>query len=162
MQVRATSHKPDEIYGIIERLSPGSRKIELFGRPHNVQPNWYLHYSPSSILTTRSWIQVFLQHVAGSPWATSATAWSSSIRKLWSSSTPSIPTLKWRCFPRRRPSSSFGQERSISPELQCTLALSGIFLCVSDHEAKDRRLPVLVICNAWSFICTCTSYYGTF
>ncbi|ELT87258.1 hypothetical protein CAPTEDRAFT_192776 [Capitella teleta] len=39
-EVRATSHKPDEIYGIIERLAPGSRKLELFGRPHNVQPNW--------------------------------------------------------------------------------------------------------------------------
>jgi len=39
-EVRATSHKPDEIYAIIERLSPGTRKIELFGRPHNVQPNW--------------------------------------------------------------------------------------------------------------------------
>ncbi|CAG0878512.1 unnamed protein product [Darwinula stevensoni] len=39
-EVRATSHKPDEIYGIIERLSPGTRKIELFGRQHNVQPNW--------------------------------------------------------------------------------------------------------------------------
>ncbi|XP_032682345.1 N6-adenosine-methyltransferase subunit METTL3 isoform X1 [Odontomachus brunneus] len=39
-EVRATSHKPDEIYGIIERMSPGTRKIELFGRPHNVQPNW--------------------------------------------------------------------------------------------------------------------------
>ena len=39
-EVQATSHKPDEIYGIIERLSPGTRKIELFGRPHNVQPNW--------------------------------------------------------------------------------------------------------------------------
>ncbi|CAH1780289.1 unnamed protein product [Owenia fusiformis] len=39
-EVRATSHKPDEVYGIIERLSPGTRKIELFGRPHNVQPNW--------------------------------------------------------------------------------------------------------------------------
>ncbi|XP_071088181.1 N(6)-adenosine-methyltransferase catalytic subunit METTL3-like [Haliotis cracherodii] len=39
-EVRATSHKPDEIYGIIERLSPGTRKCELFGRPHNVQPNW--------------------------------------------------------------------------------------------------------------------------
>lgn len=25
---------------MIERLSPGTRKIELFGRPHNVQPNW--------------------------------------------------------------------------------------------------------------------------
>ena len=40
IQVRATSHKPDEIYGMIERLTPGLRKIELFGRPHNVQPNW--------------------------------------------------------------------------------------------------------------------------
>lgn len=42
LQVRSTSHKPDEIYGMIERLSPGTRKIELFGRPHNVQPNWYV------------------------------------------------------------------------------------------------------------------------
>lgn len=39
-EVRSTSHKPDEIYGLIERLAPGKRKIELFGRPHNVQPNW--------------------------------------------------------------------------------------------------------------------------
>ena len=39
-EVRSTSHKPDEIYGLIERLSPGTRKVELFGRPHNVQPNW--------------------------------------------------------------------------------------------------------------------------
>jgi mRNA (2'-O-methyladenosine-N6-)-methyltransferase len=39
-EVRATSHKPDEVYGIIERLSPGTRKIELFGRPHNIQNNW--------------------------------------------------------------------------------------------------------------------------
>lgn len=39
-EVRATSHKPDEIYGVIERLSPGTRKIELFGRMHNCQPNW--------------------------------------------------------------------------------------------------------------------------
>jgi mRNA m6A methyltransferase catalytic subunit len=36
-EVRATSHKPDEIFGIIERLCPGTRKIELYGRPHNVQ-----------------------------------------------------------------------------------------------------------------------------
>lgn len=39
-EVRATSHKPDEIYGLIERLSPGTLKIELFGRAHNCQPNW--------------------------------------------------------------------------------------------------------------------------
>ena len=39
-EVRATSHKPDEVYGVIERLSPGTRKVELFGRMHNCQPNW--------------------------------------------------------------------------------------------------------------------------
>jgi len=39
-EVRATSHKPDEVYGLIERLSPGTRKVELFGRQHNVQHNW--------------------------------------------------------------------------------------------------------------------------
>lgn len=39
-EVRDTSHKPDEIYGMIERLSPGSRKLELFGREHNTQNNW--------------------------------------------------------------------------------------------------------------------------
>lgn len=26
-KVRQTSHKPDEIYGVIERLAPGTRKI---------------------------------------------------------------------------------------------------------------------------------------
>lgn len=39
-EVRETSHKPDELYGVIERLTPGTRKIELFGRAHNCQPNW--------------------------------------------------------------------------------------------------------------------------
>ena len=39
-EVRETSHKPDELYGVIERLSPGTKKIELFGRQHNCQPNW--------------------------------------------------------------------------------------------------------------------------
>ena len=39
-EIRATFHKPDEVYGMIERLSPGTRKIELLDRPHNVQPNW--------------------------------------------------------------------------------------------------------------------------
>lgn len=49
-EVRATSHKPDEMYGIIERLSPGTRKIELFGRPHNVQPNWYVDLADAIFL----------------------------------------------------------------------------------------------------------------
>lgn len=39
-EVRETSKKPDEMYGLIERLSPGTRKLELFGRQHNVQKNW--------------------------------------------------------------------------------------------------------------------------
>ena len=28
-KVRQTSHKPDEIYGVIERLAPGTRKIGM-------------------------------------------------------------------------------------------------------------------------------------
>lgn len=39
-QIRDTSHKPDEMYGLLERLSPGTRKLELFGRQHNTQRNW--------------------------------------------------------------------------------------------------------------------------
>lgn len=40
-EVRETSRKPDAIYGVIERLAPGTRKIELFGRRHNAgQPGW--------------------------------------------------------------------------------------------------------------------------
>lgn len=39
-EVRETSRKPDEIYGIIERLAPGQRKIEIFGRKHNTHPGW--------------------------------------------------------------------------------------------------------------------------
>ena len=31
-KVRETSRKPDEIYSLIERMSPGGKKIELFGR----------------------------------------------------------------------------------------------------------------------------------
>lgn len=38
--VRDTSRKPDELYAMIEKLCPGGRKIELFGRRHNVRPGW--------------------------------------------------------------------------------------------------------------------------
>lgn len=34
-EVRETSRKPDEIYHLLNRMSPRGRKIELFGRPHN-------------------------------------------------------------------------------------------------------------------------------
>lgn len=39
-QVRETSRKPDEMYGLLERLSPGTRKLEIFARQHNVRPGW--------------------------------------------------------------------------------------------------------------------------
>ena len=39
-EVRETSRKPDEIYGLIERMIPGGRKIELYGRPLNCMHGW--------------------------------------------------------------------------------------------------------------------------
>lgn len=39
---RETSRKPDELYGLIERLvGPHARKLEIFGRAHNVRPGWF-------------------------------------------------------------------------------------------------------------------------
>lgn len=38
---RETSRKPDEIYGIVDRLvGNGVRKLEIFGRQHNTRPGW--------------------------------------------------------------------------------------------------------------------------
>lgn len=39
-EVRETSRKPDEIYELIERISPGGRKVEIFARPHNRRHGW--------------------------------------------------------------------------------------------------------------------------
>jgi len=39
-EVRETSRKPDEVYGLIERMCPGGRKVEIFGRRHNARPGW--------------------------------------------------------------------------------------------------------------------------
>ncbi|KAG8995267.1 hypothetical protein FRB90_000217 [Tulasnella sp. 427] len=39
-EVRETSRKPDEVYGLIERMCPGGRKLEIFGRKHNTRPGW--------------------------------------------------------------------------------------------------------------------------
>jgi len=39
-EVRATSRKPDEMYPLLERLSPGTRKLELFARMHNLRNGW--------------------------------------------------------------------------------------------------------------------------
>lgn len=39
---RETSRKPDEIYGMVDRLTAdsGVRKLEIFGRQHNTRPGW--------------------------------------------------------------------------------------------------------------------------
>lgn len=37
-EVRETSRKPEEVYGLIERMCPGGRKVEIFGRKHNARP----------------------------------------------------------------------------------------------------------------------------
>ena len=39
-EVRETSRKPDEIYKIIDRIFPGGKNLELFGRPHNCRNGW--------------------------------------------------------------------------------------------------------------------------
>jgi len=39
-EVRETSWKPDELYGIIERMLMKGRYIELFARAHNRRHNW--------------------------------------------------------------------------------------------------------------------------
>eukprot|EP00198_Chlamydomonas_reinhardtii_P002142 XP_001691478.1 predicted protein [Chlamydomonas reinhardtii] len=39
-EVRETSRKPDEMYSLLERLSPGTRKLEIFARVHNCKPGW--------------------------------------------------------------------------------------------------------------------------
>ena len=38
--VRETSRKPDELYDLVERMSPGGKKVELFARPHNRKSSW--------------------------------------------------------------------------------------------------------------------------
>ncbi|KAJ3280494.1 N6-adenosine-methyltransferase subunit mettl3 [Borealophlyctis nickersoniae] len=38
-EVRETSRKPDEIYGLIDRMAQG-RKLEIFGRMHNTRAGW--------------------------------------------------------------------------------------------------------------------------
>lgn len=42
-EVRETSRKPDELYDMIERILGGKgkgRKVELFGREHNLRDGW--------------------------------------------------------------------------------------------------------------------------
>lgn len=48
-EVRETSRKPDEAYGMIERMCPGGRKIEIFGRKHNTRPG-YVEWASWTVL----------------------------------------------------------------------------------------------------------------
>lgn len=42
---RETSRKPDELYGMVERMvGRHSRKLEIFGRDHNIRPGWFSEY----------------------------------------------------------------------------------------------------------------------
>ncbi|KAG0490290.1 hypothetical protein HPP92_007153 [Vanilla planifolia] len=39
-EARETSRKPDEMYPMLERISPRTRKLELFARMHNTHAGW--------------------------------------------------------------------------------------------------------------------------
>lgn len=45
-EVRETSRKPDEVYELIERMCPGGRKVEIFGRKHNTRPGYVIYSRP--------------------------------------------------------------------------------------------------------------------
>lgn len=49
---RETLRKPDELYGMVERMvGRHSRKLEIFGRDHNIRPGWfskYMHFCSDS------------------------------------------------------------------------------------------------------------------
>jgi mRNA m6A methyltransferase catalytic subunit len=51
-EVRETSRKPDEVYGMIDRMCPGGRKVEIFGRKHNTRPGCVLLQMHSYDLTS--------------------------------------------------------------------------------------------------------------
>lgn len=59
---RETLRKPDELYGMVERMvGRHSRKLEIFGRDHNIRPGWFSKYNQVetiiyiSLLTYSHW-----------------------------------------------------------------------------------------------------------
>lgn len=66
-EVRETSRKPDEIYRMIERISPHGLKLELFGRQHNLRDNWITlgNQLDGVCLRTPSLIRAFQQSPGG-------------------------------------------------------------------------------------------------
>lgn len=39
-EIQKQSQKPEEMYQVIEAMMPGAKKIELFGRNHNIRRGW--------------------------------------------------------------------------------------------------------------------------
>lgn len=66
-EVRETSRKPDEIYRMIERISPSGLKLELFGRQHNLRENWITlgNQLDGATLHTPQLVKAFREHPAG-------------------------------------------------------------------------------------------------
>ena len=60
-EVRETSRKPEEAYGLIERLCPGGRKVEIFGRKHNARPGSVKEHSYGRFYTP---FEIFLIEIA--------------------------------------------------------------------------------------------------
>lgn len=49
---RETLRKPDELYGVVERLvGKHARKLEIFGRDHNIRPGWFSKYNRAFLST---------------------------------------------------------------------------------------------------------------
>jgi mRNA (2'-O-methyladenosine-N6-)-methyltransferase len=63
MQPRGTPPKDGcrRRYALLERLAPGARKLELFGRPHNVHKGWTtLGNQQQSNTITEPWLRSHL------------------------------------------------------------------------------------------------------
>ncbi|RPB08686.1 MT-A70-domain-containing protein [Morchella conica CCBAS932] len=65
-QPRATSHKPDEIYDVIGRLvGLEARKLELFGREHNIRKGWLSMLLPLMFKTIKGDLLKFPPQLSG-------------------------------------------------------------------------------------------------
>lgn len=60
---RETLRKPDELYGVVERLvGRHSRKLEIFGRDHNIRPGWFSTYHSFIYLFRSPFIHSFRRY----------------------------------------------------------------------------------------------------
>lgn len=77
---RETLRKPDELYGMVDRMvGRHSRKLEIFGRDHNIRPGWFSMYiGETGNITTNT-----------QPSATRSRARASTRERFWTSTLPS-------------------------------------------------------------------------